>query len=76
LALLETQHIEGAALDVFETEPLPTENLLWSHPKVTVTPHVAALVDFESAAAVIAETIRRSRDGRPLLNVVDPVRGY
>ncbi|NKB22143.1 MAG: glyoxylate/hydroxypyruvate reductase A [Alphaproteobacteria bacterium] len=76
LALLESEHIAGAALDVFETEPLPANNPLWSHSKVTVTPHVAALVDFDSAATVIAETIRRSREGRPLLNVVDPVRGY
>jgi glyoxylate/hydroxypyruvate reductase A len=76
LALLESQHIEGAALDVFETEPLPKKNPLWSHPKITVTPHVAALVNFKSAAEVIAETVWRSRDGRPLLNLVDPLRGY
>lgn len=76
LALLESQHIGGAALDVFEIEPLPKANPLWSHPRVIVTPHVAALVDYESAAEVIAETVRRSREGRPLLNVVDPVRGY
>jgi len=76
LKLLEAGHIAGAALDVFETEPLPKDNPLWSHPQIIVTPHIAALVDFESAAAVIADTVRRSHDGRPLLNVVDPVLGY
>lgn len=76
LKLLEVGHIAGAALDVFETEPLPKDNPIWAHPKIAITPHVAALVDFESAAAVIADTVRRSREGRPLLNVVDPVQGY
>ena len=76
LKLLQDGHIAGAALDVFETEPLPKANPLWSHPQISVTPHIAALVDFESAAAVIAETVKRSRDGRPLLNVVNPMLGY
>lgn len=76
LKLLDSNHIAGAALDVFEKEPLPKDHPFWFHPKVTITPHVAALVDYESASAVIANTIRRSLDGRPLLNVIDPVRGY
>ena len=76
LKLLNNGHIAGAALDVFEVEPLPKENLLWSHPKVMVTPHVAALVDLESAAAVISETIFRCRNGLPPKNVVNPMEGY
>ena len=76
LKLLNEGHIAGAALDVFEKEPLPKENLLWGHPKVTVTPHVAALVNLESSAKVISETIYSCRNGRPLQNVVDPFEGY
>ena len=76
LKLLNNGHIGGAALDVFETEPLPKENLLWTHPKVTVTPHVAALVNLESAAKAISETIYCSRNGLPLQNVVDLIEGY
>ena len=76
LKLLNEGHIAGAALDVFEKEPLPKETLLWGHPKVTVTPHVAALVNLESSAKVISETIYSCRNGRPLQNVVDPFEGY
>ena len=76
LNLLNDGHIAGAALDVFKVEPLPQENLLWSHPRVMVTPHIAALVDLESAATVIAESIYQSRNGLTLDNVVDPVLGY
>ena len=76
LKLLNNGHIAGAALDVFETEPLPKENLLWTHTKVTVTPHVAALVNLESAAKAISETIYCSRNGLPLQNVVNPIEGY
>ncbi|MBO39499.1 MAG: glyoxylate/hydroxypyruvate reductase A [Rhodospirillaceae bacterium] len=76
LKLLDDGHIGGAALDVFEMEPLPKKNLLWSHPKVTVTPHVAALVNLESAAKAISETIYCCRNGLPLKNIVDPIEGY
>ena len=76
LKLLDDGHIGGAALDVFEIEPLPQKNLLWTHPKVTVTPHVAALVNLESAAKVISETIYCCRNGLPLKNIVDPIEGY
>src|SRR5207249_2045429 len=65
-----------AYLDEFEPEPLPADNALWRHPKVTLTPHAAALTDARTAVPRIVENIERLRSGRPLLNVVDVERGY
>ena len=76
IAALDSEHIAGATLDVFEPEPLPPDHPLWTHPKVTTTPHIAALTNPETAADQIAENIRRVRGGRALLNVVDPAAGY
>lgn len=76
LAALETGQVGAATLDVFKTEPLPPEHPYWAHPKVTVTPHIAAETRPSSAARVIAENIRRSEAGEPLLHLVDRTRGY
>jgi glyoxylate/hydroxypyruvate reductase len=61
---------------VFRTEPLPADHPFWAHPRVTVTPHIAAETRPSSAARVIAENIRRAEAGEPLLHLVDRVRGY
>lgn len=76
LAALDQGHVAGATLDVFEPEPLPADHPYWRHPKVTVTPHIAALTNPETAADQIAENIRRVRTGRPPLNLVDRRAGY
>ncbi len=76
LAALETGHVGHATLDVFRTEPLPQDHPYWSHPRVTVTPHIAADTRAPSASRVIAENIRRSEAGEPLLHRVDRARGY
>lgn len=72
-AALEAQEIAGAALDVFETEPLPPENPLWRMPSVIVTPHVAACSPriAERHLATLVENVRRFAEGRELKNVVD-----
>ena len=76
LAALDTGHIGHATLDVFRVEPLPQNHPFWSHPKVTVTPHIAADTRAITASKVIAENIRRGEAGEPLLHLVDRARGY
>jgi len=76
LAALASGHIAHAVLDVFHTEPLPADHAFWSHPQVTVLPHVAAPTDPRSAAFVAAANVRALREGRALLHRVDRSRGY
>jgi len=76
LAALEQGHVGHATLDVFRLEPLPPDHPYWTHPRVTVTPHIAADTRAPSASRVIAENIRRGAAGEPLLNRVDRQRGY
>jgi glyoxylate/hydroxypyruvate reductase len=76
VACLKDGTLGAATLDVFETEPLPPESPLWSHPAVTVTPHNAAMSDPDAIGAQIADQIRRYEAGEPLRNVVDRRAGY
>lgn len=70
--------IAGAALDVFESEPLPTESPLWSLPNVLVTPHNSASSPHQDRRTLdlFVENYRRWVSGQPLLNIVDKQRGY
>jgi glyoxylate/hydroxypyruvate reductase A len=76
LAALDGGHIAGATLDVFDTEPLPAEHPFWTHPKVTVTPHVASITNPFTASMQVADNIRRLQQGEPLVGVVDRQRRY
>ncbi|WP_420396008.1 2-hydroxyacid dehydrogenase [Nioella sp.] len=76
LAALDNGQIAHATLDVFRVEPLPADHPYWHHPQVTVTPHIASETRPETAAEVIAENIRRSESGAPLLHLVDRSAGY
>ncbi len=76
LAALDTGPLGHATLDVFRIEPLPRTHPFWTHPKVTVTPHIASETRPATASRVIAENIRRSEAGQPLLNRVDRALGY
>ena len=76
LAALDAGALAHATLDVFRVEPLPAGHPYWAHPKVTVTPHIAAETRAGSASRVVAENVRRLVAGAPLLHLVDRVRGY
>jgi glyoxylate/hydroxypyruvate reductase A len=76
LAALQTRHLGHAVLDVFHNEPLPASHPFWSHPHVTVLPHVAASTDPESAAPIAMQNVTAFRAGRPLTGVVSRSRGY
>ncbi len=76
LAALDSGHIAHATLDVFHKEPLAADHPYWTHPNVTITPHIASDSRTESAAQVIAENIRRGEAGEPLLHLVDRGAGY
>jgi glyoxylate/hydroxypyruvate reductase len=76
LAALEEGSLAGATLDVFPTEPLPSDSPFWAHPKVTVTPHNAAASHPRSLVRNMLNQIERFERGLPLENVVDRARGY
>lgn len=76
LAALDQEQLAAACLDVFQQEPLPAEHPFWQHPKVTVTPHISAVTNIETAADQIAENYRRSQAAQPLLHPVAPEQGY
>ncbi len=75
---LQTRRIAGAALDVFQREPLPPDHPLWQLPNVFLTPHISGLTPhYDERAAQIFETnLRRYLAGEELYNVVDKTRGY
>jgi len=75
---LRAGHLRGAALDVFEVEPLPPESPLWEMENVLVSPHSASTSDRENERItdLFCENLRRFLAGEPLLNVLDTERLY
>lgn len=78
VAALEAGEIAGAALDVFEIEPLPADHPLWKFPNVILTPHVAGQSPrvAERHLGVLLNNVRRFVRGEPLENVVDKARWF
>ncbi len=76
IAALDSGQLAGAMLDVFEQEPLPAMHPFWRHPKVIVTPHVAAPTLASESEAQVIDNIRRLERGEPPLGLVDRDRGY
>ena len=76
IAALDSGQLDGAMLDVFREEPLPSSHPFWRHPKVVVTPHVAAPTIASEVQAQVIENIRRLERGESPLGLVDRDRGY
>lgn len=76
IAALDSGQLEGAMLDVFREEPLPSSHPFWRHPRIVVTPHVAAPTIASEVQAQVIENIRRLERGDPPIGLVDIGRGY
>lgn len=73
---LKEKWISKAVLDVFETEPLPPNNLLWKIPEVIITPHIGSITQHHQVAQCFTENYKRFLSGKELLYVVDWKQGY
>lgn len=76
LALLDSGHVAGATLDVFQAEPLAPGHAFWQHPRVRVTPHVSAQTLESDSLDQISAKIQALQRGEPVAGVVDLARGY
>jgi glyoxylate/hydroxypyruvate reductase A len=76
LEALDAGVLKAATLDVFEVEPLPKDSPLWRHPRVTISPHNAAISTPEAILRNIVGQIEAFERGEALKNVVDRMRGY
>ncbi|MBL8301961.1 MAG: glyoxylate/hydroxypyruvate reductase A [Ideonella sp.] len=75
-SLLDSGHLAGAALDVFEREPPLPDDWVWRHPAVRATPHIAAQASFETVAAQCLQALRAVRAGERPPHAVDRDAGY
>jgi phosphoglycerate dehydrogenase-like enzyme len=78
LDALRNRRIAGAALDVFNEEPLPASSPFWSLDNILITPHTAAVTErlWERHYRLIVDNMKRFLAGQPLMNQVDKKRGY
>ena len=73
---LERGRLAHAYLDVFETEPLPADHPYWDHPRVTLTPHIAALTEPRTALTMVVSNLERFARGERPEALVDVAAGY
>ena len=76
LTLLDNGTLAGAALDVFQTEPLPHNHIFWRHPKITITPHCSAITLLDESVAQIVAKIRALEKGQRIDGLVSRQDGY
>lgn len=75
-ALLDDGHLAGAALDVMGEEPLPPGHWMWSHSRVSLTPHISGMTQRGETIAQVVRAVRALDRGDPLPGLVDRARGY
>ena len=76
LTLIRSGHIAAATLDVFRNEPLPAPHPFWEEPRITMTPHIAALTMRRDSVVQIADKVRALARGEAVADTVDRARGY
>ena len=76
LDLINQGHLSGALLDVFRTEPLPPQHPFWSHPRITLTPHISARTLVGPSVQQMVRNIVAIENGHTPEGGVDPARGY
>jgi glyoxylate/hydroxypyruvate reductase A len=76
IAALDAGQLSHASLDALRPEPLPADNPLWTHPKVTIMPHVARRPTVSQLVSEIVANIHRLEAGQPLLQPIDTTAGY
>jgi len=76
LSALDNGQLALAILDVFRQEPLPTDHPFWTHPKIRISPHCAAVSRDREVARLLLESHQRVRDGQPPLGAIDRDAGY
>lgn len=76
LALLQSGHLAGATLDVFQQEPLPLSHPFWNQPNLTITPHISAQTLLDEGNAQIAVKLQHLEQGLHVSGVIDRQKGY
>jgi glyoxylate/hydroxypyruvate reductase A len=76
LAALDSGHLRGAVLDVFNAEPLAADDPLWRHPRLCITPHMASSASDATIVQQIIGNVLRLLGGQDVLHTMDRERGY
>ena len=76
LDALASGQVSNATLDVFHVEPLPADHPFWTHPQITVTPHVASLIDPPTGSRIVARNLRMFEETGTVPDLADARRGY
>lgn len=76
IAALASGQIGGATLDVFQIEPLPPAHAFWRHPQISVTPHIASLIDAPTGSKIVARNILAFDKTGTVPGLADARRGY
>src|SRR5699024_2914758 len=73
---IDSGHLSGAALDVFQPEPLPKEHPFWEHPKIMITPHTAGNTHPFKAVKDVLYNYQAMKNDEPLMHTVNRKKGY